>query len=95
MAQTRIMYGIEHAYSDGRQTYEIFSTSKEAEVFLQNDNIWNENHIPLFIFKADFNTDLLYKEDNKHWNYDDFSNAIVGNYEEIKILNQYPDYFER
>ena len=89
------MYGVEHVYSDGRRTYDIFSTLNEAELFCCQNDYWSNEHIPLFIFKAIFNLEYIYFEKQSYrWNYDDFSNTMIGNYEYIKEINAYPAYFE-
>ncbi|MDR3047919.1 MAG: hypothetical protein LBU51_10005 [Bacteroidales bacterium] len=95
MKEVKTMFGVEHAYIDGRKPYDIFPSKIEAEEFCQKTELWNDKHIPLFIFQADFNSDLIYKEDNGDWNYDDFSNTIIGNYSRIRELNHYPEHFER
>ena len=86
--ETKIMYAVEHYYTDDRSTYEIFETLSEAENFCLDKNNWDKNHFPLFIFKADFNSELIYQEENGNWNYDDFSDTILANYEIIKHLNK-------
>jgi hypothetical protein len=87
MKKVKTMFGVEHAYINGQKTYEIFPSLIEAEIFSQNSDFWNNSHIPLFIFQADFNSDLIYKEEDGGWNYDDFNDTIVGNYKKIKVLN--------
>ncbi|GHT80924.1 hypothetical protein FACS189467_4100 [Bacteroidia bacterium] len=94
MKEVKTMFGVEHAYIDGRQTYDIFPSKIEAEEFCLKTDLWNDKHIPLFIFQANFNSNLIYK-DNGVWNYDDFFDTIIGNYSHIRELNHYPEYFER
>jgi len=94
MKQTKTMFGVEHAYIDGRKTYDIFSSLIEAKRFCQKADYWNEKHAPLFIFQADFNKELVYFDKMaKGWNYDDFSDIIVGNYKIIQRINEYPTHF--
>lgn len=82
----KLMFAVEHCYDDGASTYEIFETLNEAEVFCETKNNWSKVNQPLFIFKANFNIEHLYKEDGG-WNYDDFSNTILNDYVKIKIYN--------
>ncbi len=82
------MYGVEHYYySDDSSTYEIFESIEDAYNYC-NSSKWTDDNIPMFIFKAIFNLDLIYKEEDGIWNYDDYVDTIVGNYEIIKILNK-------
>ncbi|MDK2969848.1 MAG: hypothetical protein PWQ65_955 [Bacteroidota bacterium] len=82
------MYAVEHAYSDGRQTYDIFPTKEAATAFCGNAGNWTDTHIPLFMFKADFNVDLIYFDEQLNgWNYEDFADTIIGNYTIIQIYN--------
>lgn len=85
--ETKTMYAVEHYYTDDRRTYDIFETLCEAESFTSDKNNWDKNHFPLFIFKADFNLELIYQEDNGNWNYEDFSDTILGNYRKIKQMD--------
>lgn len=80
------MYAVEHRYKDGRGTYDIFEELSLAISFSESEKNWSEEHQPLFIFKADFNLDLIYKTDSG-WNYDDFSDTILGGYHKIKTYN--------
>lgn len=83
---TKIMYGVEHQYQfDETSTFEIFETLDEANSFL-SENLWDKNHKPLFIFKADFNKDLIFKESDGKWNYEDYNNLILGKYQIIKPI---------
>ncbi|WP_333851906.1 hypothetical protein [Epilithonimonas sp.] len=87
--EAKTMYAVEHYYSnDERSTYEIFETLNEAESFCSDKNNWNENHFPLFIFKADFNSDLIYQDENRNWNYDDFSGTILKYHSFRKTINE-------
>jgi hypothetical protein len=86
MSDKKEMFGVEHCYSDGASTYDIFETLDDANTFCKNVDNWNNAHYPLFIFKADFNVDLIFKDDN-NWNYDDFKGVILGNFKKIKIYN--------
>ena len=88
------MYAVEHAYSDGRQTYDIFLTKEAAIAFCGNAANWTETHKPLFMFKADFNADLIYFDEQLNgWNYEDFADTIIGNYTIIRHINDYPKSF--
>jgi len=82
----KIMFGVEHCYNDGASTYEIFATFNEAKVFCENTENWSAVNQPLFIFKADFNINLIFKENNS-WNYDSFGDTVVGNFNKIKTYN--------
>jgi len=86
--EVKTMYAVEHYYkSDERTTYEIFETLTDAESFIQDPSNWDENHLPLFIFKADFNTELIFQEENGNWNYDDYLQTIVQHHSFKRILN--------
>ena len=65
---------------------DIFEELSLAISFSESEKNWSEEHQPLFIFKADFNLDLIYKTDSG-WNYDDFSDTILGGYHKIKTYN--------
>lgn len=80
------MFGVEHCYKDGSSTYEIFETFDEAQIFCENEKKWTNLNQPLYIFEADFNTELIFKE-NSSWNYDDFSDTILRNYEKLKTYH--------
>lgn len=85
--KTKIMYGVEHQYCfDEVSSFEIFETLDEANTFLSG-NLWGKNHKPLFIFKADFNKELIFREDDGKWNYEDYSNLILGNYKIVKPVD--------
>lgn len=88
------LYGVEHCYQDGRQTYEIFRNLKEVEYFLKMEDIWNDSHIPLFIFSADFNQEEVFAEDCGSLNYQDCFDTLLENYKIIKKLNDKPVSFE-
>lgn len=85
--EAKTMYAVEHYYTDDCRTYDIFETLDDAENFTSEESNWDKNHFPLFIFKADYNIDLIYQEENGNWNYEDFSDTILGNYEIIKNIN--------
>lgn len=82
------MFGVEHCYSDGRSTYEIFETLEDAVNFCEQNNRWNETNQPLFVFQADFNVKFIFKENKNQWNYDDDNKTIIGNYLLIKTYNK-------
>lgn len=93
---TQPMFAVEHAYSDGRQTYDIFPTKDAAVAYCNNTENWSETHLPLFLFKADFNADLVYYDKHLNaWNYEDFADTIVGNYQILQHINHYPKTFAR
>lgn len=86
--ETVLMYGVEHCYIDnGRSTYEIFNSLEKAKEFVKNNQNWTENNKPLFIFKAMFNKELIYRQ-GKEWNYDDFSDTIISDYEIIEMIDE-------
>jgi hypothetical protein len=83
----KTMFAVEHYYTDDRRTYDIFETLDEAENFTSEKSNWNKNHFPLFIFKADFNMELIYQDEKGNWNYEDFSNTILKYHSFRKNLN--------
>ena len=89
------MFGVEHYYaSEDSSTYEIFPTLSEAETFCADNSFWSDGHYPLFIFKAEFNRDRIFreKEPRGRWNYDDYSDTIVE-YEDFFVeINQRPEF---
>ena len=85
MEKVKKMFGVERAYIDGRQTYEIFPSLIGAENFCRESDIWNDEHIPLWIFSADFNSELIFFDELANgWNYEDYSDTILGNYQITK-----------
>lgn len=68
--KTKKMYGVEYK-TDSSSTYEIFETYTDALSFA------NSNENSMFLFTADFNEDLIYK-DGETWNYDDFSDTFIN-----------------
>ncbi len=89
----KTMFAVEHYYvSDDCSTYEIFETLENAKEFCENKSNWNDDHFPLYIFKADFNLDRIYFDENGFWNYDDFSDTIIKYYSDFKItINLKPE----
>lgn len=81
------MYGIEYEYNDGRTTFDIFEKYEEAENFAKNLYIKTNYIFPTRIFKAKFNTEYLYKENN-YWNYEDYSDLII----EEKDIKEYKSF---
>ena len=86
MLNKKVMFGVEHCYSDGASTYEIFKTFNEAKTFCKNTDNWSDLNQPLFIFKAYLNMNLIFKENNG-WNYDDFGDTILRDFKKIKTYN--------
>lgn len=85
--KTKLMYGVEHKYlDDDSSTFEIFETLDDALSFSLDQKNWSEKHKPTSIFKADFNQELIFKDKNNQWNYDDYANLILGDYEKIKTF---------
>lgn len=89
------MFGVEHYYAkDNCSTYEIFPTLAEAKSFCDEQILWSENNYPLYIFKADFNSEHIFQEDddlNWQWNYDDVCDTILT-YHDFRIeLNKKPN----
>lgn len=83
----KTMFGVEYYYAkDNHSTYDIFPTLAEAKSFCNNQNLWNENNYPLYIFKADFNSERIFQENDLdgQWNYEDVSNTIL-NYHDFFI----------
>lgn len=81
------MYGVEHKYlDDDSSTFEIFETLDDALSFSLNQDIWSKKHKPTSIFKAGFNKELIFKNNDNQWNYDDYADLILGNYKEIKTF---------
>lgn len=86
MFNKKEMFGVEHCYNDGSSTYEIFETLNESKTFCENVENWSDVNQPLFIFKADFNVNLIFRENNS-WNYDDFGDTILGNFKKVRTYN--------
>ncbi len=83
------LFGVEHCRIDGSLTYEIFKTLKDAENFVNNENNWDNNNIPLYIFSSNFNNDCIYEEDNGQLNYEDYYDTLQGNFEIIKHISSF------
>ncbi len=84
----KTMYAVEHYYiNDLSSTFEIFESFKDAQYFCDIDSNWNENHFPLYIFKAKFNCERIFMEDDGIWNYDDYSDTFNPN--TFKVLKEY------
>lgn len=84
------IYCVEHCRTDGVQTFEIFKTLNEAEAFAKNKENWDSEHIPLYIFSADFNEEYVYEEDDGNLNYEDCYGKMNSEFEVIEILNEKP-----
>ena len=78
------LYCVEHCRVDGAQTYEVFRTLREAEMFVENKDNWDCDNAPLCIFSSDFNADYIYEEDNGSLSYEDCSDTMQGNFEMIR-----------
>ena len=92
MNKWRTMYGVEYEYidEDDSGSYEIFTTRKEAEIFIQS---MFRNCRAIFLFKAEFNPERIYREkDLEHpkgrpvWNYNDCSDTY-RNYITLEKFN--------
>lgn len=76
----KTMFGVEHYYaSEDSSTYEIFPTLPEAKSFCAEQSLWSEGHYPLYIFKAKFNPERIFQEDDLggQWNYEDYMDTII------------------
>lgn len=72
------MYAVERFdVMDNYSTYEIFASLKDAVGFAEGLKSWDGVHIPLYIFRANFNKDRIYSE-KKCWHYEDFSDTILS-----------------
>lgn len=69
----KLMYAVVYDAEEGISTFEIFDNMKDAKKFKENNNGY-------MIFKAPFNTELIWKE-GKNWQYDDradlYNNAVT------------------
>ncbi len=74
-----ILFAIEYETDFNSTTYEIFDTLKEAKKFADDCDV------PLYIFKADFSKNSIYREKDGHWNYDDGA----GVFKNSKIVKCY------
>ncbi len=74
--KTKTFYGVEYKSGNDGQTYDIFTKLKQARLFCKNILKYGEEYKLLYIFKAEFNQQNVYRENNK-WNYDDSMNTIV------------------
>lgn len=73
------MFAVEYYNTfDNTSTYNIFTKLKLAQAFCDK-TVWNKNYFPLYIFKADFNKERIYRE-NEEWNYEDCSDTILKYY---------------
>ncbi|MDE5614433.1 MAG: hypothetical protein K2I74_07315 [Treponemataceae bacterium] len=88
------LYCVEHCRVDGAQTYEVFRTLREAEMFVENKDNWDCDNAPLCIFSSDFNADYIYEEDNGSLSYEDCSDTMQGNFEMIREVSKKPVHFE-
>ena len=59
-----------------------------ATVHYEVHTIVMRDSFPLFIFKADFNSTLIYQDENENWNYDDFSDTILKYHSFRKTINE-------
>lgn len=78
--ETQKMYGVEYK-TGSTSTYEIFDNYNEALAFA------NSNENSMFLFTADFNKDLIYK-DGDSWNYEDYADTFINQ----EIIEQYEIY---
>ena len=84
--KTKAMYALEYKSFDGGITFDIFETYKKAKIFAGKISKYGHQYWPLFIFRAKFNNNRIFKEDD-NWNYDDFSDTF--NSDKIKILKHF------
>ena len=84
--KTKTFYGVEYTSGNRGQTYDIFPTLKQARAFSKNIFNFCIEYKPLFIFKADFNVENIYTE-NDLWNYEDYSNTIVRYHKYYKTFS--------
>ena len=84
--QAKTFYAVEYKSGNDGQTFDIFTTLKSAKSFTKEMISIGGEYKPLFIFKADFNLENVYIENNT-WNYEDFSNTIIKYHSYKKILN--------
>lgn len=76
----KTMYGVEHFYAhEDSSTFEIFSTLMEALSYCAEPSLWTEDHYPLYVFKAKFNPERIFQEDDLggRWNYEDSNDTIT------------------
>ena len=74
--KTKVFYGVEYSSGNDGQTFDIFSSLKEAKLFSKNIINLGKEYKPLYIFKADFNSQNVFKENNQ-WSYEDYSDTII------------------
>lgn len=75
------MYAVEYESVQGRQTFDIFGKYSGALKYFKEIPQFGNEYKPLFIFKALFNKELIFKEEDGQWNYDDYSDLICSGYE--------------
>lgn len=84
--QSQEMFAVEYQSADGGQTFDIFSSLKKASDFVEKIPLLGKEYKPLFLFKADFNLERIFK-DNGCWNYDDYSDTYDLN--SVKIIHKF------
>lgn len=85
--ETKTFYAVEYKSGNDGQTFDIFLTLKEAKSFTKEITTLDSEYKPLFIFKADFNLQNIYLEDNR-WNYEDYADTIIKYHSYNKTINK-------
>jgi len=73
------MYGVEYLTmsEDGEtSTFEIFDNIDDAKIFI--DHLEQMKMTFIFLFKADFDEEYIYQEENGQWNYEDVANLYIN-----------------
>lgn len=85
--ETKTFYAVEYKSGNDGQTFDIFPTLKAAKSFTKEITNISVEYKPLFIFKADFNSQNIYEENNR-WNYEDYADTIIKYHSYNKIINK-------
>lgn len=75
------LYAVEYRTNKDNATFEIFDHLSEAQEFADSFDM-NEAY---YIFSAYFDVNSIYREKDRHWNYDDNS-ALYQDKKIIKCL---------
>ena len=81
---TKLMYAVEYESVNGGQTFDIFGKRAEALKCFEQISQYGGEYKPLYIFRALFNKELIYKEKTGQWNYEDLSGLICSGGEIVK-----------
>ncbi len=84
--ETKTFYGVEYKSAGDGQTFDIFPTLKEAKLFSKSIVSFGKEYNPLYIFKAEFNRQNVFKENNQ-WNYDDYPDTIIRCHKYYKTIS--------